>query len=88
MAFIQAALRSREVILGDPVLPEILDLSQPVVLVLIGMMHHLRDEDGPRRIVATLVDALVPLAAWRPDPASKEDPRSVYAYGGAARKRR
>jgi hypothetical protein len=26
--------------------------------VLIGIMHHLRDEDDPRGIVATLVDAL------------------------------
>jgi hypothetical protein len=28
----------------------------------------------------------VPLAAWRPDPGSQEDPHSVYAYGGVARK--
>ena len=29
---------------------------------------------------------LVPLAAWRPDPGAAQDPRSVYAYGGVARK--
>ena len=29
---------------------------------------------------------LVPLAAWRPDPGAGQDPRSVYAYGGVARK--
>jgi hypothetical protein len=29
---------------------------------------------------------LVPLAAWRPDPGADQDPRSVYAYGGVARK--
>jgi S-adenosyl methyltransferase len=31
---------------------------------------------------------LVPLAAWRPDPGTDQDPRSVYAYGGVARKPR
>jgi hypothetical protein len=29
---------------------------------------------------------LVPLAVWRPDPGAEQDPRSVYAYGGVARK--
>jgi hypothetical protein len=28
----------------------------------------------------------VPLAAWRPDPGAEQDPRSVYAYAGVARK--
>jgi SAM-dependent methyltransferase len=142
VAFIQADLREPEVILGDPAVPRTLDLAQPVGLVLVGVMHHLRDEDDPRRIVATLVDALapgsylvlsqstpdfdpdamrglaaaseqggipnvprsladtepffadlelvepglVPMAAWRPDPDVDQDPRSVYAYGGVARK--
>jgi hypothetical protein len=26
------------------------------------------------------------MAAWRPDPGSDQDPASVYAYGGVARK--
>jgi SAM-dependent methyltransferase len=143
VAFIQADLRDPEGILGDPVVAKTLDLSQPVGLVLIGIMHHLRDEDDPRRIVGTLVAALasgsylvlsqttpdfdpeamrglaaaseqggipnvprsladtqpffaglelvepglVPILAWRPDPGlPKRDPRSVYAYGGVARK--
>ena len=142
VAFIQADLREPEAILSDPAVAGTLDLAQPVGLVLIGVMHHLRDDDDPRRIVATLVDALapgsylvlsqstpdfdpdamrglaaaseqggipnvprsladtepffaglelvepglVPMAAWRPDPGAGRDPRSVYAYGGVARK--
>jgi SAM-dependent methyltransferase len=143
VSFIQADLRDPEAILRDPAVAETLDLTQPVGLVLIGVMHHLRDEDDPRRIVATLVDALasgsylvlsqttpdfdpdamrglaaaseqggianvprtladtepfftglelvepglVPILAWRPDPgAERDDPRSVYVYGGVARK--
>jgi SAM-dependent methyltransferase len=142
VAFIQADLREPEAILGDPAVARTLDLAQPVGLVLIGVMHHLRDDDDPRRIVAALMDALapgsylvlsqstpdfdpeamgalaaaseqggianvprsladtepffaglelvepglVPMAAWRPDPGAEQDPRSVYAYGGVARK--
>ena len=142
VAFIQADLREPETILSDPAVAGTLDLDQPVGLVLIGVMHHLRDDDDPRRIVATLVDALapgsylvlsqstpdfdpdamralaaaseqggipnvprsladtepffaglelvepglVPMATWRPDPGAEQDPRSVYAYGGVARK--
>jgi SAM-dependent methyltransferase len=142
VAFILADLRQPEAILTDPAVARTLDLGQPVGLVLVGIMHHLRDADDPRRIVATLADALapgsylvlsqttpdfdpeamaglaavserggipnvprtladiepffaglelvspglVPLAAWRPDPRADQDPRSVYAYGGVARK--
>jgi SAM-dependent methyltransferase len=142
LAFILADLRDPEAILADPILARTLDLTRPVGLVLIGITHHLRDNDDPRRIVATLVDALapgsylvlsqvtldfdpetmrtvaavveqdavpyvvrsyadtepffaglelvepglVPIAAWRPDPGPRQDPRSVSAYGGVARK--
>ena len=60
VAFIQADLREPEAILGDPAVAGTLDLAEPVGLVLVGVMHHLRDDDDPRRIVATLVDALAP----------------------------
>jgi hypothetical protein len=29
---------------------------------------------------------LVPMASWRLDPGANQDPRSVHAYGGVARK--
>ena len=142
VAFIQADLREPQAILDDPAVAGTLDLAKPVGLVLIGVMHHLRDDDDPRRIVATLVGALapgsylvlsqstpdfdpdamgalaaaseqggipnvprsladtepffaglelvepglVPMATWHPDPGEGLDPRSVYAYGGVARK--
>jgi SAM-dependent methyltransferase len=142
VAFILADLREPEAILGDAAVAKTLDLTQPVGLVLIGIMHHLRDDDDPRRIVATLVDALapgsylvlsqttpdfdpeamrglaaaserggipnvprtfadtepffsglelvdpglVPIVSWRPDLGTQQDPRSVYVYGGVARK--
>ena len=60
LAFILADLRQPEAILGDPAVAKTLDLGQPVALVLVGIMHHLRDDDDPQAILATLLDALVP----------------------------
>jgi SAM-dependent methyltransferase len=60
VSFIQADLRKPKTILGSPEFRETLDLAEPVALVLIGIMHHLRDEDDPQRILATLIDPLAP----------------------------
>jgi len=58
VTFIQADLRDPEAILAHPAVAETLDLTQPVGLVLVGVLHHLREADDPRRVVATLVAAL------------------------------
>ncbi len=57
-AFIAADLREPESILADPTLAATLDLTQPVALILVGIVHHLRDADDPHGIVTTLLDAL------------------------------
>jgi hypothetical protein len=57
-AFIAADLRRPETILGAPALTATLDLEQPVALMLIGILHHLRDDADPYGVVATLLDAL------------------------------
>lgn len=56
--FIAADLRTPRGILSHPTLAATLDLRRPVALMLIGILHHLRDEDDPFGIVATLLDAL------------------------------
>jgi hypothetical protein len=56
--FIQADLRQPEKILNDATLAEILDLTQPMGLMLVGILHHLRESDNPYEIVAALVDWL------------------------------
>jgi SAM-dependent methyltransferase len=53
--------------------------------VLVGVMHHLRDADDPRRVVATLVDALAPgsylvLTQSTPD----FDPEAMAALAAAS----
>jgi hypothetical protein len=57
-AFILADLRTPQVILAHPALRETLDPERPVALMLIGILHHLRDESDPYGAVATLLDAL------------------------------
>lgn len=57
-AFITADLRKPEAILKAPELAATLDLQRPVALMLIGILHHLRDADDPHEIVARLMAAL------------------------------
>ena len=59
-AYIHADLRSPGEILSSPVVREVLDFSQPVALMLVGILHFLEDKDEPERIIATLLDALPP----------------------------
>jgi hypothetical protein len=57
-AYIDADLREPDTILADPALEDALDLSRPVALMLVAILHFLRDEDRPYEVVARLVDAL------------------------------
>lgn len=57
-AFITADLRDPEAILTDQTVAQTLDLQRPVALMLIGILHHLRDVDDPYGIVARLLGAL------------------------------
>lgn len=57
-AFLQGDLRQPEAILDAAA--GILDLSRPVGVLLIGILHVIPDNDDPHGIVATVRDALVP----------------------------
>jgi S-adenosyl methyltransferase len=57
-AFILADLRDPQSILANPALTDTLDPTQPVALMLVGILHHLRDADDPFGVVSTLVDWL------------------------------
>jgi SAM-dependent methyltransferase len=56
--FILSDVRRPRAILDDPTLRDTLDLTRPVALFLVGVLHHLHDSDDPRGIVRTLLDAL------------------------------
>ncbi|GGL13103.1 SAM-dependent methyltransferase [Mangrovihabitans endophyticus] len=57
-AYLQADLREPRKILDDPQLRQVLDFSEPVGLLLIAVLHFIRDDDDPKQIVDTLVSAL------------------------------
>jgi S-adenosyl methyltransferase len=57
-AYIQADIRDPEAILAASAARELLDFSQPVGLLLLGILHLLADADKPAEIVATLLNAL------------------------------
>ena len=57
---IQADLRAPREILDHPALTAFLDLSQPVALLLVAVLHFFPDEAGPAALVAMLRDALAP----------------------------
>ncbi|MFG1925960.1 SAM-dependent methyltransferase [Cryptosporangium sp. NPDC048952] len=56
--YIEADLREPATIISQA--SEILDFSQPVGLLLIAVTHHLKDDEDPHAVVATVVEALPP----------------------------
>ena len=56
--YIDADLREPEKILASPAVGRTLDLSRPVALMLVAVLHFLPDADNPARVVAALLDAL------------------------------
>lgn len=62
-AYLDADLREPDKILAHPELRATLDLGEPVGLLLIAILHFIRDAENPRQIIDTLVDAL-PDGSW------------------------
>ncbi|XVU29014.1 SAM-dependent methyltransferase [Actinoplanes sp. CA-054009] len=59
-AYIEADLNDPARILADPALAETLDLSQPVGLMLIAVLHFIHGDGAAKPIVSHLLDALPP----------------------------
>ncbi|WCN84142.1 SAM-dependent methyltransferase [Micromonospora sp. LH3U1] len=57
-AYIDADLRDPERILAHPELRRTIDLSQPVALMLVAVLHFVPDDDDPSARVRHLIDAL------------------------------
>lgn len=58
VAVIQEDLRRPNTILEHPDLEALLDLDQPVAVLLVFILHAISPEDEPHRVIATLRDAL------------------------------
>jgi hypothetical protein len=59
-AYLDADLHQPEQILTHPDLRDTLDLSQPVALMLVAVLHFIPDTDDPYALVRRLVHALPP----------------------------
>jgi len=59
-AYLHADLRDPASILSHPDTRAVLDLGQPVALMLVAVLHFITDEFKPAQIIATLLDALPP----------------------------
>ena len=57
-AFVMADIRDTASVLEHPNLAATLDRDRPVALMLLGILHHLRDDDDPYGLVARLVEWL------------------------------
>ncbi|GIF04818.1 hypothetical protein Asi03nite_23560 [Actinoplanes siamensis] len=57
-SYIEGDLRQPGQILNDRELAATLDLSQPVGLLLVAVLHFIRDDDNPRATIDALIDAL------------------------------
>lgn len=59
-AFIEGDFRTPETLLQDPVLRLLIDFTEPVVIVVTGLLHFLPDHETPARHLKTLMDATAP----------------------------
>ncbi|MFB6977176.1 SAM-dependent methyltransferase [Streptomyces scopuliridis] len=57
-AVVMADLRDPESILAHPQVRGLIDLGRPVGLMLLGVVHHLNDEEDPVGIVRRYLDAM------------------------------
>ncbi|MEU0202397.1 MULTISPECIES: SAM-dependent methyltransferase [unclassified Streptomyces] len=59
-AVVAADLRKPQEILRSPEVERLIDLNQPVALLLVAILHFVEDEDDPYGAVAELREALAP----------------------------
>jgi hypothetical protein len=57
---VMADIRDPATILKRPEITRFLDFSKPMGLILNAVIHHILDEEDPRGLVATYVDAIAP----------------------------
>jgi SAM-dependent methyltransferase len=60
VAFAQGDIRDPASLLANPGITGLLDLSQPVCVLLLAVLHFVTDAEDPASLVAALRDALVP----------------------------
>ncbi|MCS7477127.1 SAM-dependent methyltransferase [Umezawaea endophytica] len=62
-AVVQADMRRPDVVLNSPEVGSLLDLSQPVAVMMVAVLHFVSDADDPAGIVAAYGDVVTPGSA-------------------------
>ncbi|MFC1409583.1 SAM-dependent methyltransferase [Streptacidiphilus sp. N1-12] len=62
-AYVDADFRDPAAILGSAQVKELLDLSRPVALMVVSLLHFVSDEDRPAEVLKELTSALAPGSA-------------------------
>jgi len=57
-AVVTADLRDPAAVLANPGVTRLIDLSQPVGVLLVGILHHLHDGEDPEGVARTYMDAV------------------------------
>jgi SAM-dependent methyltransferase len=81
---VEADVRRPDDILDNPAVREFVDFTKPVALLMLAVLHHVRDDDGPGDIAAKLRARLAPgsylaLSHFR-DPGSLDPAVSANAH--------
>jgi hypothetical protein len=61
--FIHADARDPAKLLADPALTDVIDFTQPVAVLLIGILHFLPDNENPGGLISALMD-VVPAGSY------------------------
>ncbi|MEU9504144.1 SAM-dependent methyltransferase [Streptomyces sp. NPDC048196] len=56
--FVLGDVRDPKAVLDHPVVRELIDFDEPVALLLVAVLHFLRDAEDPAGVIATLAEAL------------------------------
>ncbi|AEV85331.1 hypothetical protein ACWT_4311 [Actinoplanes sp. SE50] len=59
-AYIDADLRDPRTILDDPEVRATLDWDRPIAVMMVAVLHFIRDDEDPQGVVDTILDALPP----------------------------
>ncbi|MBB6348977.1 SAM-dependent methyltransferase [Nonomuraea muscovyensis] len=59
-AVVTSDLRDPQAILGDAAVKRLIDFDRPVAVMLVGVLHHLHDDENPRGIVEAYMDVVPP----------------------------
>ncbi|QTZ95071.1 SAM-dependent methyltransferase [Streptomyces auratus] len=79
-AFVLGDVRDPQAVLHHPAVRELIDFDRPVALLLVAVLHFIRDDEDPAALIATLAEAL-PAGSCLVLSHATGEPYEAYAQG-------